>query len=209
MSLYHDHVLPHVLRLACGTRPIARQRQKIVPLARGKVLEVGFGCGHNMPFYDADAVEFVWGLEPSHAMRDLAEKNVENSPVEVHWLDLPGEQIPLADRSVDTVLLTYTLCTIPDWRAALAQMHRVLKPGGKLLFCEHGAAPDPAVRRVQDRLNGLWRRCAGGCNLNRPIAELIRAGGFHIVTMEEMYLPGTPRFAGYNYWGTAVLEEAS
>ncbi|MBK6286430.1 MAG: class I SAM-dependent methyltransferase [Gammaproteobacteria bacterium] len=203
MSFYHDHLLPHLLDLACGTSPIARQRAKIVPLASGRVLEVGMGSGHNLSFYDPARVEFVWGLEPSHAMRARAESRLARSPVEVHWLDLPGERIPLADHSVDTIVLTYTLCTIPDIGAALAQMRRVLKPDGRLLFCEHGAAPDAAVRRWQDRVNRPWRCVFGGCNLNRDVPLLLTEGGFGITGIDTMYLPGTPRFAGFNCWGEA------
>ena len=130
MGIYEKHVLPHVINCACGIKPVLRQRQKVVPQARGRVLEVGMGSGLNLPFYDASKVEFVWGLEPSEGMRKKAQKNLANSKVEVRWLDLPGEEIPLDDNSVDTVLLTYTLCTIPDWHAALQQMRRVLKPCG-------------------------------------------------------------------------------
>jgi ubiquinone/menaquinone biosynthesis C-methylase UbiE len=204
MGIYERLILPRIIHLACGSSPITKQRQKVVPLASGKVLDVGTGSGHNLPLYEPEKVQLVWGLEPNHGMRDLAGHNVARSHVELHWLDLPGEKIPLHDHSVDTVVLTYTLCTIPDWRAALAQMLRVLKPEGRLLFLEHGAAPDAAVRRWQDRLNPGWRRCAGGCNLNRDIPALLREAGFEIVRLETMYLPGTPRIAGYNYWGEAI-----
>lgn len=203
MGFYDRHVLPRLLDVACGAPPIMKQRDKIVPGASGRVLEVGVGTGHNLPLYDAERVELVWALEPSHDMRARALRNERACPVEVHWLDLPGERIPLSDASVDTVVMTYTLCTIPGWEAALGQMRRVLRPDGKLLFCEHGAAPDAGVRRWQDRLNGFWQRIGGGCNLNRPIPELLHAGGFAIERLEAMYLPGTPRVAGFNYWGSA------
>ena len=124
-------------------------------------------------------------------------------PFPVEFLGLPGEEIPLEDNSVDTVLLTYTLCTIPDPMRALAQMRRVLKPGGKLLFSEHGMAPDPSVRKWQDRLNGMWGKIAGGCNINRDIPALISSGGFSITEQESMYVPSTPRIFGFTYWGAA------
>jgi ubiquinone/menaquinone biosynthesis C-methylase UbiE len=203
MGFYESRILPRVIDFACGTKPIQRQRSKVVPLAEGVVLDVGAGSGHNLPFYDPQRVEHVWGLEPNHGMRDRAGHNIARSRVEVHWLDLPGEKIPLADQSVDTVMLTFTLCTIPDWRTALQQMHRVLKPGGRLLFCEHGAAPDPGVRAWQERINNAWRCCFGGCNLNREIPELLRVSGFDISWQDSMYMPGTPRIAAYNYWGEA------
>ena len=205
MSFYEDHVLPHLINAACGTRPVQRQREKVVPEARGRVLEIGMGSGLNLPFYDPDRVEFVWGLEPSGGMRRKARRHVEAAPVDVHWLDLPGEEIPLDDHSADTVVLTYTLCTVPEARQALAQMHRVLRPGGTLLFCEHGLAPDASVRRWQDRINPVWRRVAGGCHLNRPIADLIREAGFAIDSLEMAYLPGTPKFAGFNFRGAASI----
>jgi ubiquinone/menaquinone biosynthesis C-methylase UbiE len=203
MGFYEHRVLPRIIHLACGTEPVRRQRLKIVPRAAGRVLDVGTGSGHNLPLYEPDRVAQVWGLEPNHGMRDLAAGNVSRARIELHWLDLPGERIPLADHSVDTVVLTFTLCTIPDWQTALAQMLRVLKPQGRLLFLEHGAAPDAAVRRWQERLNPAWKRCFGGCNLNRDVPGMLRAGGFDVLQMETMYLPGTPRIAGFNYWGEA------
>ena len=136
-------------------------------------------------------------------MRALAAGRVAASGLDLHWLDLPGEALPLPDRSVDCVVMTYTLCTIPDAEAALAQIKRVLRPGGRLLFCEHGAAPDAVVRRWQDRLDGLWGRFAGGCHLNREIEPLIGSAGFRFDELQRAYLPKTPRFAGYNTWGCA------
>jgi ubiquinone/menaquinone biosynthesis C-methylase UbiE len=180
------------------------QREKIVPQAQGRVLEVGMGSGHNIPFYDPARVDFVWGLEPSEGMRVRAQKRLAESPFEVKWLDLPGEEIPLDDDSADTVLLTFTLCTIPDFRAALAQMRRVLKPGGRLLFAEHGAAPDADVRKWQDRINPIWKKMAGGCNINREIPEALEEAGFEIHELETMYLPSTPSIAAFQYWGYAT-----
>ncbi|MCB1841336.1 MAG: class I SAM-dependent methyltransferase [Halioglobus sp.] len=205
MSFYEDRILPTCINAACGNKAISRERKKIVPLARGQVLEVGMGSGLNLPFYSPDQVEWVWGLEPSAGMRRKAQKNLEQSAVEVRWLDLPGEAIPLEDQSVDTVLLTFTLCTIPDWQAALKQMHRVLKPGGQLLFCEHGLAPEPAVQRWQNRLNPLWKKLCGGCNINRPTVQALESGGFRITELANDYLPKTPHFVGYISRGQAVL----
>ena len=206
MSFYEERILPHVIKLACGNKTIRARRRLVVPEARGRVLEIGMGPALNLPFYDPAKVEMVWGLEPSHGMRRIARKQLATAPFEVRWLDLPGEEIPLEDASVDTVLLTFTLCTIPDWRRALEQMRRVLKPGGTLLFCEHGASPDPSVRRCQDRVNPLWRKVAGGCNLNREIPGLIEQAGFRIRTLQAEYMPHTPRIAGYNYWGSATAD---
>lgn len=202
MSFYENHILPHLLNCACGLKDIAAQRQKVVPQAAGKVLEVGIGSGLNLPFYDQSRVEMVWGLEPSEGMRRKAQKNLNASSINVEWLDLPGESIPLEDNVVDTVLLTYTLCTIPDWKKALEEMRRVLKPEGQLIFCEHGEAPDESVRKWQKRINPVWNKIAGGCHLNRPIPEFLTAGGFDIQTMEQDYIKG-PKVAAYNYWGRA------
>lgn len=202
MGFYEKHCLPHFLNFACATKPIRKQREKVVPLAKGRVLEIGMGSGLNIPYYDPANVDMVWGLEPSAAMRDKAEANLDAAPFDVRWLEFPGEEIPLEDDSADTVLLTYTLCTIPGWQEALHEMRRVLKPGGKLVFSEHGAAPDASVARWQERVNPLWRRMAGGCHLNRPIPRMLDEGGFNIQTMDTMYIPG-PKIASFNYWGVA------
>ncbi len=203
MSFYEQYCLPHIINFVCGMKDTQRQRAKVVPRATGRVLEIGMGSGLNVPFYDRDKVDMVWGLEPSVAMRRKAASNLAGAPFEIRWLDLPGEEIPLDDDAADTVLLTYTLCTIPDWQRALEQMRRVLKPGGRLIFCEHGKAPDLAVRRWQERLNPVWNALGGGCNLNRPIPTLIDRGGFNIQEIEAQYRPG-PKFASFQYWGTAT-----
>jgi len=187
----------------CGTKPVRRQREKIVPLATGVVLEIGLGSGLNLPYYCWDRVTKLWGLEPAEEMRRLARPLVDACPVEFEFLDLAAEEIPLDDESVDTVVVTYTLCTIPEPTTALRAMARVLRPGGRLLFCEHGAAPDAKVRRWQDRVNPLWKRLGGGCHLNRVIPDIIGAGGFRVDSMETMYIPGW-RPASFNYWGTAM-----
>lgn len=205
MGCYDKYFLAPFINCACGTKPILHQRKKVVPQCTGRVLEVGMGTALNLPYYDRDKVEFIWGLEPSEAMRERARPNIEKSGLEVRLIDLPGEEIPLEDNSVDTVLLTYTLCTIPDWYAALRQMRRVLKPGGKLIFTEHGKAPDESVCQWQDRINPLWKKIAGGCNLNRPIPSLLSESGFSTLEIESMYLPSTPRLFGFNYWGVAEI----
>ena len=205
MGLYDKYFLAPFINCACGTKPILYQRKKVVPRCEGRVLEVGMGSALNLPYYDREKVEFIWGLEPSEAMRDKAMPNIEKSGLEVKLIDLPGEEIPLDDDSVDTVLLTYTLCTIPDWQSALKQMRRVLKPGGKLIFTEHGEAPDEGVLKWQNRINPLWKKFAGGCNLNRPIPKLLAETGFDAKEMDAMYLPSTPKLFAYNYWGVAEI----
>ena len=204
MSFYDDRLLPRLVNVACGIRPISRQREKIVPQASGDVLEIGFGSGLNLPYYDRSKVRRVWALEPSRGMRRLARKGLAASGLEVELLDLPGEEIPLRSDSVDTVLITYTLCTIPDTAVALEGVRRVLRRGGQLLFCEHGKAPDDGVYRWQKRLNRGWSRLAGGCNLHRDIPGMLAAAGFSVVDDNRAYLPGI-RALSYNYWGSARI----
>ncbi len=203
MGLYSEYILPKVVHFTCSMKPTMRQREKVVPLAHGRVLEIGVGTGLNFPFYDASRVSKVWGLDPSPRMTRMAHKAARGMPFDVDFIGLPGEEIPLEEGSVDTVLVTYTLCTIPEPQPALRQMARVLRPGGKLIFCEHGASPDPDVRRWQDRINPIWKRLGGGCHLNRAIPTLIEQAGFRITAMETMYIPGW-RPASFNYWGTAT-----
>lgn len=203
MGLYSRYVLPHLVHTACSGRPIGRQRRKVVPLAQGRVLEVGIGSGLNLPFYDTRRVERVWGLDPAPEMRRRAAEAARIAPFEVELIDLPDGRIPLADDSVDSVVLTYTLCTIPESEPALREMARVLKPGGELIFCEHGLAPDAAVRRWQRAVRPVWGLCGGGCRIDREIPAVLAAGGFLVRGMKSGYIPGW-RPASYNYWGTAV-----
>jgi len=203
MSFYEERILPHIIDRACSMGQVMKLRSQLVPLAKGRVLEVGMGSGINLEFYNPETVEMVYGLEPSEGMRRKALPNLKRSPIPVEWLGLPGEQIPLDDNSVDTVLLTFTLCTIPDWNAALLQMKRVLKPGGELLFIEHGEAPQENIRKWQHRITPGWKKIAGGCHLNRHIADLIRQTGFELIELENFYMPNAPKIAGYIYKGIA------
>jgi ubiquinone/menaquinone biosynthesis C-methylase UbiE len=203
MGLYSKYILPKVVHLTCSTKPNMRQREKVVPLAKGRILEIGVGSGLNLPYYDASKVARLWALDPSPEMLQLAERTSRSMGFEIEFIGSPAEEIPLEDNSVDTVVITYTLCTISDTRPALRQMARVLRSGGELIFCEHGAAPDASVRRWQDRINPIWKRLGGGCHLNRVIPELIEQGGFKIKGIETMYIPGW-RPASFNYWGTAT-----
>ncbi|MDE0949993.1 MAG: methyltransferase domain-containing protein [Halioglobus sp.] len=203
MGFYDGYVLPRFINCACGSKPIMKQRQKVVPLASGTVLEIGIGTGLNLPHYDASRVDRLIGLDPSVASWALAGARAEHLGFEVEFIGLPSEQIPLDDASVDTVVVTFSLCTIPDPVTALEGMARVLRPEGSLIFCEHGRAPDTNVQKWQDRINPIWRRLAGGCHLNRDIPALLSSGGFEVSALEAGYLPGTPRIAGYNYWGSA------
>ncbi|MCB1708856.1 MAG: class I SAM-dependent methyltransferase [Halioglobus sp.] len=203
MGFYERQILPRLINCACGTRPMTKQREKVVPLASGVVLEIGIGTGRNLPFYDPALVQRLIGLDPSEQSWKLAADRAAHVDFDVEFVGLPGEQIPLEDASVDTVLVTYSLCTIPDPITALHGMARVLRPGGSLIFCEHGRAPDASVRAWQDRINPWWGKLLGGCHLNRDIPAILSDGGFRIGEMDSMYLPGTPKFAGFNVWGRA------
>ncbi len=202
MGLYSRYVLPRVVHLTCSAKPTMRQRKKLVPLALGRVLEVGIGSGLNLPFYDPANVTRVWGLDPSNEMIEMAADAAKGVAFDVDLVLAGSEEIPLDRDSVDTVLMTYALCTISDSEPALREMARVLKQGGRLLFCEHGLALDASVRRWQHRINPIWRRLAGGCHLNRDIPDLVQKGGFEIKGIETMYIPGW-RPACFNYWGAA------
>ena len=205
MGFYDKYILPRFINCACGASPIMKQREKVVPLAQGTVLEIGIGTGLNLPYYNSEKVERLIGLDPSEESWALAAERAAHLDFDVEFIGLPGEEIPLEDASVDTVLVTYALCTIPDPVSALQGMARVMRPDAQLIFCEHGRAPDAPVRKWQDRINPIWGRIAGGCHLNRDIPSLLDRGGFAVKDMEEMYLPKTPKFAGFNYWGSAQL----
>ena len=204
MSFYDKYILPHFLNCACGTKPIQYQREKVVPLATGLVLEIGIGSGLNIPYYNTAKVTRVLGLDPSEELNRMARKVADEKGLAVEFILGGAEAIALPDNHVDTVLVTYTICTIPQVAEANKEINRVLKPKGKLIFCEHGLAPDANVSKWQNRIDPYWGKIAGGCHLNRNIPALISAAGFKIESMNQMYLPGTPKFAGYNYWGTAV-----
>jgi SAM-dependent methyltransferase len=204
MSFYERHILPVLINAACGAAPIVKQRQKIVPRAEGVVLELGFGSGLNLPFYDAGKVTQLYALEPSEGMLARARKAAAGAAFPVAVLPETAEALSLPAASVDTVLVTYSLCTIPDAVSALEGARRALKPGGRLLFCEHGLSPDVGVARWQRRIEPVWRPIGGGCHLSRDIPALIAAAGFRVTGLETMYLPRSPRWAGYNYWGEAL-----
>ena len=203
MSFYNKYILPKVLNCTCASKPINYQRDKIVPLAEGVVLDIGIGSGLNIPFYNKTKIKQLYGLDPSKELLDIAKSVAKKENLEIEFLECGAESIPLPDKSIDTVLITYTMCTIPDVALSNSEIIRVLKDDGKLLFCEHGLAPDKNIAKWQKRINPLWSKIAGGCNLNRDIPNLITSSGFKISNMEEMYLPSTPKFAGYNYWGVA------
>ena len=202
MGFYENRILPYLVHLSMRQDTFSAYRRRVVPAAHGRVLEIGVGSGLNLPFY-ASAVSRVIGLDPSSKLLSMA-RNVSRSAVapSIELIQGSAEAIPLEDRSVDTVVTTWTLCTIPDVRDALGEMRRVLRRDGRLVFVEHGRSPDATVSRWQDRLTPLWKRVGGGCHLNRPIRELIEDSGFRIEQIETGYMQG-PRPMTFMYEGRA------
>jgi len=199
MGLYSKFVLPKIVNCVCGLKPTAKQREKVVPLATGKVLEIGIGSGLNLPFYDEQRVNHIVGIDPSPEMWQL---NTWQGNIEVEYKESSAETLDFQDDYFDSVVCTYTLCTIPDADSALKEIKRVLKPDGKFIFTEHGLAPDAKVMKTQNRINPYWKRLGGGCNLNRNMEELIGRNTFKFSSIDKMYIPGW-KPASYNYWGVA------
>jgi ubiquinone/menaquinone biosynthesis C-methylase UbiE len=203
VGFYDRHILPRVINCACGTRPIQRQRAKVAPLVEGVVLELGFGSGRNVPFLDPQRIEKLYALEPEAGMQPLARKAAAAAPFPIEVRTEFAETLALPGACIDTLFITYTLCTIPDPVSALRASRKFLKPGARVVFCEHGLAPDEDVRRTQRGVEPLWKRIAGGCHLTRDIPGVLKSSGYAVETLEQMYLPKTPRFAGFNVWGSA------
>lgn len=206
MGLWSDQLLPRLVAWGMRGEEFSTQRRDALSSVSGRVLELGFGAGLNVPCYPAGVTELL-ALEPAQLNRRLAAARIAAAAFPVRWVGLRGEEIPLDDAAVDVVTSTWTLCTIPALDRALAEVRRVLRPGGRFVFLEHGLSPDPRLARWQNRLNGLQRRLFGGCHLNRAIGELVRAGGFTIETLDHPRMKG-PRVASYLYRGTAVAEES-
>ena len=205
MLLYRDYVYPRLVKMLGDPEPIRAVRRRIVPRAQGQVLEIGVGPGVNFVHYDPARVSKVYALEPNPGMVRLAERERQRhgSGLQVEFLALPGERIPLPDNAVDTVVSTFTLCTIPGVGEALREVERVLKPGGQLIFFEHGRCPDECLRRWQEWTEPLPHWIFEGCHLTRDIPALITAGGFRIAEIETGYLAPFPRSWTYCFWGTA------
>lgn len=201
MNWYDRVVLPYLIDMACGMPMVQQQRRQVVPGAHGRVLEIGMGTGRNLAFYDRSRVTRLVGVDPALQMHRLARKRSRQAGIEFELMGLSAEQLPTEDASFDTVVCTYTLCSIPDAAQALSEVRRVLVPGGKLLFCEHGRAPDASVRRWQERLQPLWGTLAGGCHLGRDIPGLLDAAGF-VCKTQSAYLAG-PKPMTFHYWGEA------
>jgi ubiquinone/menaquinone biosynthesis C-methylase UbiE len=205
MGIYSKHVLPHLINFAMRNKEATRLRAEWIPQARGDVLEIGIGSGLNLPFYSRE-VKHVYGVDPSIELQRMARKRAAGQPVSVEFVSQDAEEpLPLADESMDTIVMTWTLCSIANPSRALEQMRRVLKPTGQLIFIEHGHAPQTGVAVWQDRLTPTWKRIGGGCHLNRKVDELIASVGFQITELRNFYVPG-PRPMNYMYQGIAQRE---
>jgi SAM-dependent methyltransferase len=204
MPFYRDHVYPHLVSMLGNPKPIREIRGRIVPSAQGNVLELGVGPGVNFAYYNPARVSKLYALEPNQGMIRLAEQQGRRTELDIEFLDLPGERIPLDDRSVDTVVSTFTFCTIPDVVEAIRGIGRVLRPGGKLIFFEHGLSPDPRVRRWQWWSEPIPYWIFEGCRVTRDIPSLLTQGGFKIEQMDTAYLARFPKSWAYCWWGTAT-----
>jgi ubiquinone/menaquinone biosynthesis C-methylase UbiE len=203
-SFYDRVILPRLLTCACSSSPIMRQRAKIVPRASGRVLELGIGMGLNLSYYDPEKVSSVTGVDPAPELRAAALAAPRDPRLAIEVEDGTAEALPFDDASFDSVVCTFTLCSVHTPPAALAEARRVLKPGGRLFYCEHGLAPDAGVAKWQRRIEPVWKRIAGGCHLTRPISTAIAAAGFALGPVESMYVPKTPKIAAWNEWGEAT-----
>lgn len=201
MGLYNTYVLPKIINWACKQKPNRRQREKVIPLATGNVLEIGIGSGLNLPFYDPKKVKHLLAIDPSKEIWDIHRGDTKTLNFDFDFAQASAENIPEDNSVFDAVVVTYTFCSIPKLEKTFEEIRRVLKPGGYLIFCEHGKAPDKAVENWQKRINPIWSRLGGGCRLNKDIPKLIMENGFKLETLNEMYIPGW-KPASYNYWGT-------
>ena len=205
--MWERYVVPALVSCACSTKPIMKQRQKIVPLAEGDVLELGCGSGTNFTLYDWGKVRQLHALEPAPGMVARAKRAAAQADLtdRIEFIETGAENAPLAANSIDTAVITFVLCTIPDWRSALEGVRRALKPGGRVVFTEHGLSPDAGVAKWQRRVEPVWKKLAGGCHLTRNSVEMMEAEGFEVERADTMYLPHTPKIAGYVSWGSARL----
>ncbi len=201
---YEKYILPKVVHWACSGGPSSKQRQKVIPKAKGKVLEIGIGSGLNLPFYNPEKVSSLTAIDPSEEIWKLNQYHMERLEFDFEFVKAYAEELPFKEKKFDTVVITYALCTIKDTTKALGEIRRVLKPEGKLLFSEHGLAPDKSIEFWQNTINPVWKSVGGGCNLNKNIPQLIENNGFKIKDLNTMYLPGW-KPASYNYWGEAVM----
>ena len=203
-KFYESKVLPKLLTVLCNTKPNHYQRKKVVPLAIGDVVEIGVGPGLNLQYYNLDTVNKVIGIDPSDELNKIAKKNANKVNLDIEFNLSSAESIDLPTSSVDSVVCTFSLCSIPNPQKALKEIYRILKPGGKYYFCEHGISPDLSTRVFQNVTNVFYPKLSGGCHANRDIPKLISESGLKILEKDTMYLAGSVKFLGFNYWGVAI-----
>ena len=203
-KFYETKVVPKLLTVLCNTKPNHYQRQKIVPLATGDVVEIGVGPGLNLQYYNTTNVNKVIGIDPSDELNKIAKKNANKVNLDIEFNLSSAESIDLPTSSVDSVVCIFSLCSIPDPKKALNEIYRILKPGGKYFFCEHGISPDFFTKVFQNVTNIFYPKLSGGCHANRDIPKLITDSGLKIDEKDTMYLPGSVKFLGFNYWGVAI-----
>lgn len=206
IRINNNWLLPRLINWTCGGSTITRQREKIIHLAEGDVLEIGIGSGLNLAHYDWSRITSLTGIDPSPELWNLRHRDLTPDRVPITFIACGAEEIPLDDNSMDTVVSTYSFCSIPEAKAALSEVRRILKPGGKFIFSEHALAPDEGVRKWQNRLNPWWVKVSGGCNLNRDIPAMLTASGLELETLDQMYLPGT-KVANWHIWGAGSFKD--
>ena len=204
-SFYEKNILPYVLNLSCNSKPIDYQRKKVIPDATGKVLEIGIGPGSNLKHYDNTKVTSILGIDPSKELNQIAKKRAEKNNLNIQFLIESASNLSVESKSIDTVVSTYALCSIPEPEKTLQEIVRVLKDDGIFIFSEHGLSPDKSVSFIQNITDSFYPKIAGGCHTNRNIENLIFDNGFEFIELNNIYLPGTQKFLGYNYWGKAKV----
>ena len=204
-TFYEKNILPYVLNLSCNSKPIDYQRKKVIPDATGKVLEIGIGPGSNLKHYDNTKVTSILGIDPSKELNQIAKKRAEKNNLHIEFLIESASNLSAESKSIDTVVSTYALCSIPEPEKTLQEIKRVLKDDGIFIFSEHGLSPDKSVSFVQNITDSFYPKIAGGCHTNRHIENLIYDNGFEFIELNNIYLPGTQKFLGYNYWGKAKV----
>ena len=201
-KLYDKYVCPHLINYAMQMKPFRKQREKVIPYASGRVLEIGIGSGLNFNYYNKENVSEVFAVEPDGILLEKAQQNAKINNINLNVQQLKAEELPFDNNSFDTIISTYTMCSIPGLSSAMSEINRVVKPNGKLLFSEHGKSPDMNVFKWQKRMNGIQKRIAGGCHLDVDIPNEIIKANFKLNKINSMYVPG-PKFLSYHYWGVA------
>ena len=204
-SLYEKYILPSLINTTCSSRPIDYQRKKVIPKAYGVVLEIGIGPGSNLKHYDSSKVNKIYGVDPSKELNEIATKRASKHDLDIEFLIESASKLSVEDNSIDTVVSTYALCSIPEPDKTLQEIKRVLKKDGIFIFSEHGLSPDKFVSFIQNSTDFFYPKISGGCHINRDIEKLLENAGFNFINLDNIYLPGTQKFLGYNYWGKAKI----